>query len=48
MASAVVALCIPTTQPEENVRYLSIESGSRITTKRVNGAGACATPPNSL
>ncbi|WP_222564080.1 GspH/FimT family pseudopilin [Novilysobacter antarcticus] len=33
--------CIPTTQPAENVRVVNIASGSRISTDRANGGGAC-------
>ena len=48
MATAVISLCIPTTQPKENRRELSIESGSRVTAKRLDGGGTCAAPGNSL
>lgn len=35
--------CIPTTKPAENVRVVSVGSGSRISTDREDGGGAC--PP---
>lgn len=47
--NALISVCIPTTTPPENIRYISIESGSRITTTRVDGDGACSSPSsNSL
>lgn len=47
--NALVSVCIPTSTPPENIRHISIESGSRITTARVSGDGACPTPSsNSL
>lgn len=33
--------CIPTTTPAENVRVVSIGSGSRISTESADGGGAC-------
>lgn len=33
--------CIPTTKPAENVRVVSVASGSRISTDREDGGGAC-------
>lgn len=33
--------CIPTTKPAENVRVVSVASGSRISTNREDGGGAC-------
>lgn len=33
--------CVPTTKPAENVRVVSIGSGSRISTESENGGGAC-------
>jgi len=35
------SFCIPTHQPEQNVRQVSIASGSRVSTEKVNGGGAC-------
>ena len=47
--NALISVCIPTTTPPENIRHISVESGSRITTARVNGDGACLSPStNSL
>lgn len=46
LLNANVGVCIPTTQPAENQRLLGIGSGSRISTRRVNAGGACATPAN--
>lgn len=40
--NALVSLCIPTTRPPENIRYVSVASGSRITTERANGDGVCS------
>lgn len=36
--------CIPTTRPAENVRVVSIGSGSRISTESEDGEGACPSP----
>lgn len=33
--------CIPTTSPPENVRVVSVASGSRISTDREDGGGVC-------
>lgn len=42
--AATFGICMETTNPEENVRELSLAFGSRITTKRSDGGGACAAP----
>lgn len=36
-----VTVCIPTTSPLQNRRIVSMGSGSRISTSRANGNGAC-------
>lgn len=41
-----IAICLPVTTPADNVREVSIVSGSRISTKSQNKAGACAAPSN--
>lgn len=38
-----VVICMPTTQPAENQRVVSIAAGSRVSTESVDGAGACPT-----
>ncbi|GAB2492022.1 Tfp pilus assembly protein FimT/FimU [Pseudoxanthomonas sangjuensis] len=44
LLNATVSLCLPTTRPQENARLVSIGSGSRIRSNRVNAAGECPTP----
>jgi type IV fimbrial biogenesis protein FimT len=44
LLTAVVAVCLPTTKPQENESDVSISSGSRIRVTRKNAAGACLTP----
>lgn len=41
MVKGAMVLCIPTRRPAENIRRLGIESGSRVTTERLNGNGGC-------
>lgn len=48
MLNAVVQYCIPTQSPPENIRKLSVASGSRITTQKSNGSGACGDPGDTL
>jgi len=36
-----IAFCIPTRRPAENIRYVNIGSGSRVSISRGNGNGAC-------
>ncbi len=47
LLDASLGVCIPTRRPAENVRAVSIRAGSRIATKALNGAGACAAPVNA-
>ena len=47
LLNARFAFCIPTTQPPENTRLLTIGSGSRMTITRFDGGGACAAPANT-
>lgn len=42
-----LAVCIADTTPPENVRDVTITSGSRIAVVSRNGAGACGVPANS-
>lgn len=42
-----LAVCVPSAMPPENVREVSIASGSRTTVRRRNGAGVCNTPNNA-
>jgi len=48
MLNAVVAFCIPTNSPAENLRRVSIASGSRITTQRGSGNPCPETPADKL
>lgn len=41
-----LSVCQPATGIRENVRQVEIMSGSRISTSRVDGAGACSPPLN--
>lgn len=47
LLNARLAVCIATTRPAENQRFVNIGTGSRISVSRANGAGACAAPGNS-
>ena len=40
--AAAAAFCIPTRRPPENVRYVEIGGGSRVSISRANGSGACS------
>jgi len=44
LLNAVVGVCLPTTQPQENESDVSISSGSRIRVARKNAAGKCVAP----
>jgi Tfp pilus assembly protein FimT len=44
LLNAVVGVCLPTTQPQDNESDVSISSGSRIRVTRKNAAGKCLTP----
>lgn len=44
LLSATVDLCLRTTEPRQNVRHVSIGSGSRLSIQRADGGGACSTP----
>ena len=39
-----IGVCLPTTQPKENLRLIAIGTGSRISTTSLNAAGSCAAP----
>lgn len=41
LADTAYRFCIPTTKPTENIRVVTIGSGSRISTEPANGGGAC-------
>ncbi len=41
-----LAVCMPVTQPADNIRNVSITFGSQVTLTRGNGSGACAAPAN--
>lgn len=47
LLAAQVSVCVPTTQPADNVRDVQITSGSRMAVVRRNGAGVCSAPANS-
>lgn len=44
LVSGRLAVCLPVTQPVENVRDVTITFGSQITLTRRGGGGACAAP----
>jgi type IV fimbrial biogenesis protein FimT len=46
LLEGTVSVCKQTTTPEENVREISIDSGSRMGVQKANGSGACPTPSN--
>lgn len=47
LLAATLLVCIASTQPAENLRSISLASGSRTAVTRGNGGGACATPTDS-
>lgn len=50
LLDATVDMCLPVEEPEENVRHISIGTGSRISITRASNPMACGTPqdiPNS-
>jgi type IV fimbrial biogenesis protein FimT len=46
LLAGTLSTCMPTTNPAQNQRRLSIVSGSRISISRNTGGGACAAPPD--
>lgn len=42
LAATSFNFCIPTTKPAQNIRVVSIGSGSRISTDRADGGGQCS------
>lgn len=42
-----LAVCLPVTQPGENIRDIAITFGSQVSLTRRNGGGACAAPANT-
>lgn len=46
LLAANIDVCIPTDKPKENIRRVSIITGSRISTASLSGDGACAGPDN--
>lgn len=46
LLTAQFSVCIPTSEPANNQRLVSIASGSRIRSAENNGGGACTTPAN--
>jgi type IV fimbrial biogenesis protein FimT len=47
LLNAVVAVCLPTTEPQENESDVSISAGSRIRVLRKKAAGKCVAPGDS-
>lgn len=41
-----IDMCLPTRRPTENVRRITIGSGSRVSIERRDASGACAAPPD--
>lgn len=48
LLDASIAACLPTAQPADNVRSVSIGSGSRLRVVASNGGAACVAPANVL
>ncbi|MBE2211268.1 MAG: GspH/FimT family pseudopilin [Xanthomonadaceae bacterium] len=48
LLNASISACLPTTQPNDNVRNVSIGGGSRMRVVAGNGGGACVAPANVL
>jgi len=46
LLSGAIDLCLPTRRPTENVRRITIDSGSRVSIERRDASGACAAPPD--
>ncbi|UNK49723.1 GspH/FimT family pseudopilin [Lysobacter sp. S4-A87] len=46
LLNATFAVCLPTSSPADNVRRISIVSGSRISTHAENAGGRCDAPGN--
>lgn len=47
LLNAVVGVCLPTNEPQENESDVSISAGSRIRVTRKNAAGKCVAPGDS-
>jgi len=47
LLSATVDMCLRTTQPRQNVRHVSIGSGSRLSIQRADGGGECGIPSDT-
>jgi type IV fimbrial biogenesis protein FimT len=47
LLSATVDLCLRTTEPRQNVRHVSIGSGSRLSIQRADGGGECGIPSDT-
>ncbi|MCI1709309.1 MAG: GspH/FimT family pseudopilin [Chiayiivirga sp.] len=47
LMTAMLAACLPETDPPQNVRDIAIGSGARIVLVRRAAAGVCGTPPNT-
>lgn len=47
LLTATVDMCLPTTEPRENVRHVSIGSGSRLSIQRADGGGECGIPSDT-
>jgi type IV fimbrial biogenesis protein FimT len=48
LLDGTISVCLAKAHPEENVRNVSIKSGSRVLVNRASGGGACAVPANTL
>ena len=46
LLAAAIDMCLPTRRPTENVRRITIGSGSRVSIERRDASGACAAPPD--
>jgi type IV fimbrial biogenesis protein FimT len=47
LLTATVDMCLPTTEPRQNVRHVSIGSGSRLSIQRADGGGGCGIPSDT-
>jgi type IV fimbrial biogenesis protein FimT len=46
LLAGAIDMCLPTRRPTENVRRITIGSGSRVSIERRDASGACAAPPD--
>lgn len=47
LLTGTLAVCMPTLEPGQNVRAVTLASGTRTSVRRINAGGACAAPADS-